>query len=87
MIIKKLRLTISPNPICESDQFLVRFTEIPNQDISIELLDILGSVHYSNTLQAESESCSIPVQGLSSGMYMLRVRINSEQFMEKLIIN
>ncbi|MFN5095032.1 MAG: LamG-like jellyroll fold domain-containing protein, partial [Ignavibacteria bacterium] len=81
------RLSISPNPTGESDQFLVRFAEIPNQDVSIELLDILGSVHYSNTLQAGSESCTIPVQGLSSGMYMLRVRMNNEVFIEKVIVN
>ena len=81
------RLSISPNPTGESDQFLVRFAEIPNQDISIELLDILGSIHYSNTIQAGSESCSIPVLGLSSGMYMLRVRMNNEVFIEKVIVN
>jgi hypothetical protein len=81
------QFTISPNPTGESDQFLVRFAEIPNQDVSIELLDILGSIHYSNTLQAGSESCSIPVQGLSSGMYMLRVRMNNEVFIEKVIVN
>jgi hypothetical protein len=81
------RLSISPNPTGESDQFLVRFTETPNQDISIELLDILGSIHYSNTIQAGSESCTIPVQGLSSGMYMLRVRMNNEVFIEKVIVN
>ena len=80
-------ISISPNPTGESDQFLVRFAEIPNQDVSIELLDILGSIHYSNTLQAGSESCTIPVQGLSSGMYMLRVRMNNEVFIEKVIIN
>ncbi|MFM6956633.1 MAG: T9SS type A sorting domain-containing protein [Ignavibacteria bacterium] len=80
-------ISISPNPTGESDQFLVHFTEIPNQDVSIELLDILGSIHYSNTLQAGSESCTIPVQGLNSGMYMLRVRMNSEVFVEKVIVN
>lgn len=80
-------ISISPNPTGESDQFLVRFAEIPNQDVSIELLDILGSIHYSNTLQAGSESCTIPVQGLSSGMYMLRVRMNNEVLIEKVMVN
>ncbi|MFN5006556.1 MAG: T9SS type A sorting domain-containing protein [Ignavibacteria bacterium] len=78
---------ISPNPTGESDQFLVRFAETPHQDITIELLDILGSVHYSNTLQAGSETSTIPVQGLSSGMYMLRVRMNNEVLVEKVIVN
>jgi len=80
-------ISISPNPTGESDQFYVRFAEIPHQDISIELLDILGSVHYSHTLQAGSESYTIPVQGLSSGMYMLRVRMNNEVYIEKVIVN
>ena len=79
--------TISPNPTGESEQFLVRFAESPHQDVSIELLDILGSVHYSNTLQSGSESCTIPVQGLSSGMYLIRLRMNNQVFIEKLIVN
>jgi hypothetical protein len=33
------------------------------------------------------ETCTIPVQGLSSGMYMLRVRMNNEVFIEKVIVN
>jgi hypothetical protein len=80
-------INISPNPIGESDQLQLHFSEISNQDITIELLDILGSVHSSNTLQAGSESCIIPVQGLSSGMYMLRVRMNNGMFIEKVIVN
>jgi hypothetical protein len=78
---------VSPNPTGESDQLQLRFSEISNQDITIELLDILGSIHYSNTLQAGSESCTIPVQGLSSGMYMIRVRMNNEVLVEKVIVN
>jgi hypothetical protein len=78
---------VSPNPTGESDQLQLRFSEISNQDITIELLDILGSIHYSNTLQAGSESCTIPVQGLSSGMYMIRVRMNHGMFIEKVIVN
>ena len=81
------RLSISPNPIGGTDQFIVRFADIPYQDITIELLDILGSIHYSNTIQAGSESFTIPVQGLSSGMYMLRVRMNNEVLIEKVIVN
>ncbi len=81
------KFTISPNPTGEADQFLVRFAELPNHDISIEMLDILGSIHYSNTIQAGSESFTIPVQGLSSGMYMLRVRMNNEVYIEKVVVN
>jgi hypothetical protein len=78
---------VSPNPTGESDLLQLRFSAILNQDITIELLDILGSIHYSNTLQAGSESCTIPVQGLSSGMYMIRVRMNNEVLVEKVIVN
>ena len=78
---------VSPNPTGESDQLQLRFSEISNQDITIELLDILGSIHYSNTLQAGSESCTIPVQGLNSGMYMLRVHMNNTVSIQKVIVN
>jgi len=79
--------TISPNPIDESKQLQLRLSEISNQDIIIELLDILGSIHYSKTLQAGSESCMIPVQSLNSGMYMLRVHMNDRLFIQKVIVN
>jgi hypothetical protein len=78
---------VSPNPTGESDQLQLRFSEISNQDITIELLDIMGSIHYSNTLQAGSESCTIPVQGLNSGMYMLRVHMNNTVSIQKVIVN
>ncbi len=78
---------VSPNPIGESDQLQLRFSEISNQDITIELLDILGSIHYSNTLHAGSESCMIPVQSLNSGMYMLRVHMNNTVSIQKVIVN
>ena len=82
-----LGVSIYPNPTGESKEFLVRFADNPQQDIHIELLDILGSVLYSNRLQAGSESCTIPVHSLSSGMYMIRVRMNNEVYMEKVIVN
>ena len=80
-------INVSPNPTSESDQLQLRFSEKSSQDITIELLDILGSVHYSNTLQAGSESCMIPVRTLNSGMYMLRVHMNDRLFIQKVIVN
>jgi Secretion system C-terminal sorting domain/PKD-like domain len=79
--------SIYPNPIGESNQVLIDFTETLHQDISIELLDILGTVHYSNIIQSGSESCTIPIQGLSSGMYVIRLRMDNQVFIEKLIVN
>jgi len=79
--------SIYPNPTGESNQVLIDFTETLHQDISIELLDILGTVHYSNIIQAGSESCRFPIQGMSSGMYVIRLRMNNQVFIEKLIIN
>lgn len=79
--------SIYPNPTGESNQILIDFTETLHQDISIELLDILGTVHYSNIIQAGSESCRFPIQGMSSGMYVIRIRMNNQVFIEKLIIN
>ena len=76
-----------PNPIGESNEFLVRFSNNPQEDVHIELVDIIGSVLYSNKLKNESEYCTIPIDQLSYGMYMLRVHLNNKVYNEKFIIN
>jgi hypothetical protein len=80
-------ITVYPNPTGESNEFFVRITDNTQEDIHIELVDILGSVLYSNILKTESEYCTIPIDQLSSGMYMLRVHLNNKVYNEKFIIN
>jgi hypothetical protein len=78
---------IFPNPTGDANQIILQFSEAQKQHIDIELLDILGNQIYRSSLNIGDQSTTIPVHNLCSGMYMIRVRMNNEVYMEKVIVN
>ena len=42
---------------------------------------------YQSSLSLGDQTTSIPLHNLSSGMYMIRVQMNNEVYMEKVIVN
>jgi hypothetical protein len=81
------RIAIYPNPTGDANQIILQFSEAQKQHIDIELLDILGNQMYRSSLSVGDQSTTIPVHNLCSGMYMIRVRMNNEVYMEKVIVN
>jgi hypothetical protein len=79
--------SIFPNPTGDANQIILQFSEAQKQHIDIELLDILGNQMYRSSLSVGDQSTSIPIHNLCSGMYMIRVRMNNEVYMEKVIVN
>ena len=78
---------IYPNPTGDANQIILQFSEAQKQHIDIELLDILGNQIYQSSLNVGDQSTTIPIHHLCSGMYMIRVRMNNEVYMEKVIVN
>jgi hypothetical protein len=78
---------IYPNPTGDANQIIRQFSEAQKHNINVELLDILGNQIYRSSLNIGDQSTTIPVQNLSSGMHMIRVRMNNEVYMEKVIVN
>jgi hypothetical protein len=78
---------IFPNPTGDVNQIILQFSDIQKQHIDIELLDILGNQMYISSLNVGDQSTTIPIHNLCSGMYMIRVRMNNEVYMEKVIVN
>ena len=66
---------------------MLQFSEAQKQHIDVELLDILGNQMYRSSLNIGDQSTTIPVDNLCSGMYMLRIHMNNEVYMEKVIVN
>jgi hypothetical protein len=53
-------------------------------DIHIELYDILGNRHFKQTYQS-TEIIRIPVQALSQGMYIIKVKTLQGEYMERFV--
>ena len=79
--------SIFPNPTGDANQIILQFSEAQKQHIDVELLDILGNQMYRSSLNIGDQSTIIPIHNLCSGMYMIRVRMNNEVYMEKVIVN
>jgi hypothetical protein len=79
--------SIFPNPTGDANQIILQFSEAQKQQIDIELLDILGNQMYISSLNIGDQSTTIPVHNLCSGMYMIRVHMNNEVYIEKVIVN
>ena len=83
-------LSIQPNPL-ENSQILNVVCEFPpNSSPIIELVDMLGIVHYSlQSMQSCHESIqhiAIPLSKISSGMYLIRLRTHTQTVSQKFII-
>ena len=83
----QILFAIFPNPTGDANQIILQFSEAQKQIIDVELLDILGNQMYMSSINIGDQSTTIPVDNLCSGMYMIRVRMNNEVYMEKVIVN
>ena len=84
-------LSIQPNP-SDNSQILNIVCEFPLMTSPIiELVDMLGIVHYSmQSMQSKDESIqhiAIPLSKISSGMYIIRLRTNTQTVSQKFLIH
>ena len=74
---------VFPNPA--KDRINIRFAEAQPRDVMIRMYDMTGMLVYSVSCRAQS--FSIPIQGLSHGIYMLEVFFDGKIQTKKLMIN
>jgi hypothetical protein len=84
-------LSIQPNP-SDNSQILNILCEFPVMSSPIiELVDMLGIVHYSmQSMQSRDESIqhiAIPLSKISAGMYIIRLRTNIQTVSQKFLIH
>ena len=81
-LIKAESIHIFPNPA--NDALNVQFQHIPNQPISIQLMDLIGHSFKSETVV--NKECKLDVSGLSDGMYLIQIQTNTVVLYEKVLI-
>jgi len=74
--------TLYPNPA--GDYLYVKMDADITGDIHIELYDILGNRHFKQTYQS-TEIIRIPVQALSQGMYMIKVKTSKDEYIQRFV--
>jgi hypothetical protein len=83
-------VSVQPNP-SENSEILHVICEFPlKSSPMLELVDMLGIVHYSiQSMQSADESIqhiAIPLSKISSGMYIIRLRTHTQTVSQKFII-
>jgi hypothetical protein len=83
-ISKTLQFNVFPNPL-KSDLLNVRFpNEMNNQDITLEVWDLKGTLHYSEQLKAQTEF-QLHLPDLQSQLYILKCTSTNHFFQTQII--
>lgn len=86
-VTKALSFEVYPNPATSIAS--VEFTLENKDDVTVEVFSKVGTLVYSNSapsLSAGEHSFSIPVDGLSKGLYMVNIRTGAGSVMKKLVV-
>ncbi len=80
-----LRLKVFPNPVV-AQTISIQYTLEQNKKGWLEILDITGKTVFEQTLPQWSTMQELPLQGLSGGVYVLKLKSGSKEVTTKLII-
>jgi len=83
----KPQVHISPNPA--RDFIRVNFSDLPDKDLSITIIDMAGKNVFSeacNLKNTGENSVLIGIEGMADGLYEVRINCSSFTFTEKIII-
>jgi len=88
IILSKPEIRVYPNP--NPGKFVIELNGFRQPNIPVSMLDALGRVVWQNetvtNLGSESQSEEINLPGVSSGMYWLKVEVNGQPVLKKVII-
>ena len=77
-------LSISPNPF--NDRININFNSTPDSDIKVEIYNILGEKLKEFKYASLSDNkISIATENWNSGTYIIKIKLNNESFVRKLI--
>jgi len=79
-------INVYPNPATES--FVVAFDNQNNQVVTIEMIDQMGRVVQSNTIEQSGVQVSeFNTMNISNGMYSIRISSNGNALTKRLVVN
>ena len=76
-------LTIYPNPV--KDILTIRFAEYVNE-LNVELYSITGQLIYNKQTTANSNTATLDLSSLSSGIYLMKIHVNESSTVKRLLI-
>jgi hypothetical protein len=69
-----------------NNSITVKFSELLNENATIELIDLAGKVVYSGSINKGQTQCSIPTPKFAEGIYLAKVNVNGNVTVKKLSI-
>lgn len=79
-------INVYPNPATES--FVVAFDNQNNQAVTIEMIDQMGRVIQSNTIeQSGVQVAEFNTMNVSNGMYSIRISSNGNSLTKRMVVN
>lgn len=79
-----IAIMVSPNPAAYN--FMIKPDQPFKVDAPVQLLNVFGKTIYSNSLNRNSDQLVIPVKDLESGIYILRIVADKEEYTRKVVV-
>jgi hypothetical protein len=79
--------SVYPNPTEASDELLVQIADLHTRVLQIELVDMMGVTMVKTSIEPNNGIVPININGITSGMYIVRVHTANGIFSEKVIVN
>lgn len=82
------RLNVYPVPVKSGQAFFIDFPSAGDQILNVSLIDVTGGAHYDLSFTPESSRIRFDPSdlGLSTGIYILRVDLGTQQFLERISV-
>jgi hypothetical protein len=85
-LLVKPELSIYPNPA--SDHLKINYTTQSSKETSFEIINLVGSMVYSKSLNTAEETLNLNISNLNSGVYFCVLRVDNELVTsKKLVVN
>jgi hypothetical protein len=77
---------IAPSPIMRGQNCRLTLIDQPSNDIDVSIFNYTGEKLFSQNFRAGSSSVELQIADLTSGIYLARIVIGNQTFVEKVIV-
>ncbi len=80
-------ISIYPNPVLDNNQrFTIDYTNLNETVSSIQMIDELGRIVYSQTANSNNNQTIISTENMGTGVYFVKVITSTNQYISKVVI-
>jgi len=82
-VFSQTAINVYPNPV--TDQVSISFDELTVSEVNLQVIDVLGTVVYSQKISSVKNVETIDLETLTTGVYFIQLNANDSRFTQRII--